>query len=93
MARHGVCWRRTGNCSSLACFEFGLFSAKQCTCDLDGDGKVLATTDILIGARVALGVRGSTALNGITFAAHATRTTWPDIRTFLVSQCGMSIPL
>ncbi|MEQ1593954.1 MAG: hypothetical protein ABL985_02540 [Casimicrobium sp.] len=54
---------------------------------------MLATTDILIGARVALGVRGSTALNGITFAAHATRTTWPDIRTFLVSQCGMSIPL
>ena len=33
----------------------GPFDARNCSMDIDGDNRVLATTDILIGARVALG--------------------------------------
>ncbi len=74
-------------------YEGGPFGARNCSLDLDGDGKVLATTDMLIGMRVALGITGSAAMGGITFPPTAMRTTWSDIRTYLVSQCGMSLPL
>ena len=69
----------------------GPFGAKNCSFDVDGDGKVLATTDMLIATRVALGISGSTVLGGVTFAPHAARQTWPDIRDYLVNQCGMVI--
>jgi uncharacterized delta-60 repeat protein len=65
---------------------------RECLLDVDGDGKVLATTDALIHARVALGMTGNAVIGGITFAAHASRKTWSDIRTYLVTQCGMVIP-
>jgi uncharacterized delta-60 repeat protein len=65
---------------------------RECSLDVDGDGKVLATTDSLIHARVALGITDNAVIGGITFAAHAARKTWTDIRTYLVSQCGMVIP-
>jgi hypothetical protein len=39
-----------------------------------------------------LGMTGSSVVNGISFAAHATRTTWPAIREYLITQCGMQIP-
>jgi hypothetical protein len=69
----------------------GPFGAQNCKLDFDGDGRVLATTDMLIGARVALGMTGNAVIGGITFAPHAARTTWPAIRDYLVSQCGMSV--
>jgi uncharacterized delta-60 repeat protein len=77
--------------------EGGAFGARNCSLDIDGDGRVLATTDMLIGSRVALGMSGSAVINGITFAANAARNEWGtnssrDIRKYLVSQCGMSIP-
>lgn len=75
----------------LARYEGGPFDARNCSMDIDGDNRVLATTDVLIGARVALGITGNAVLAGINFASHATRTTWPTIRDYLVSQCGMSI--
>ena len=59
--------------------------------DIDGDNQVLAMTDSLIHTRIALGMTGPAVLNGITFAAHATRTNWSAIQNYLVSQCGMSI--
>jgi uncharacterized delta-60 repeat protein len=65
---------------------------RECSLDVDGDGKVLATTDALIHARVAFGMSGNAVIGGITFAAHALRKTWPEIRTYLVTQCGMAIP-
>ena len=34
---------------------------------------------------------GPAVINGISFASHATRKTWPDIRNYLVSQCGMTL--
>lgn len=88
----GTC--RDSMSSSSAClarYEGGPFDARACTMDIDGDNRVLATTDLLIGTRVALGLSGVAVLNGITFAPHATRTTWPAIRDYLVSQCGMSV--
>lgn len=62
-----------------------------------GNGKVLATTDMLIGTGVALGITGSAVLGGITFPAGATLDqggthTSRDIRKFVVSQCGMVLP-
>jgi len=75
----------------LARYEGGPFDARNCSMDIDGDNLVLATTDSLIHARIALGLTGNAVIGGITFASHATRTTWPAIRDYLVSQCGMSI--
>jgi uncharacterized delta-60 repeat protein len=66
-------------------------AARNCSMDVDGDGRVIATIDGLILTRAMLGFASSAAINGITFAPHAVRTTWSDIRDYLVSQCGMSI--
>ena len=75
----------------LARYEGGPFDARNCSLDIDGDGRVLATTDMLIGTRVALGITGNAVIGGITFAPTATRNAWPLIRDFLVTQCGMSL--
>ena len=61
------------------------------TLDIDGDGLTTAAIDSLIHARVALDVTGAAVINGITFPANATRKTWPLIRDYLVTQCGMSL--
>jgi len=61
------------------------------TLDIDGDGLTTASIDSLIHARVALGLAGSAVINGILFPANATRNTWPLIRDYLVTQCGMSL--
>jgi uncharacterized delta-60 repeat protein len=66
-------------------------SIDGCSMDIDGDGAVTATTDSLIHARIALGISGSSVVSGINFPPTATRTTWPDIRDYLGSQCGMSL--
>jgi uncharacterized delta-60 repeat protein len=88
----------TGSCGPFANPSFcvirldgGPFGYQNCKPDYDGDGKVLATTDALILARVALGMTSSAVTNGITFPATATRTTWSSIRNYLVTQCGMSL--
>lgn len=87
-----------GSCSNgsnfdfcLARYEGGPFEARRCTLDIDGDNQILATTDSLIHARIALGMTGSAVVSGITFAPWATRTTWPAIRDYLITQCGMSL--
>ena len=87
----GECSNGSNNDFCLARYEGGPFDSRNCSMDIDGDNRVLATTDMLIGARVALGLTGNAVIGGITFASHATRTTWPAIRDYLVSQCGMSI--
>jgi uncharacterized delta-60 repeat protein len=80
----------------VARYEGGPFGARNCSLDIDGDGKVLATTDMLIGTRVALGVTGGAVIGGITFPANATRDEWGtntsrDIRKHLITQCGMNL--
>lgn len=72
---------------------YGVLSeARNCSLDIDGDGKVLATTDSLIHARIALGMTGSAVTSGITFAPNALRSNWAAIRNYLVTQCAMVIP-
>lgn len=73
-------------------FEGGPFGYQNCKPDIDGDGAFLATTYALIYARVALGISGTAAINGITFPTTATRNTWPLIRDYLVAQYGLSLP-
>ena len=87
----GACDNGSNSDFCLARYEGGPFGYRNCTMDIDGDGVVLATTDSLIHARVALGMTGNAVTNGISFAGHAARQTWPDIRNFLVTQCGMTL--
>lgn len=75
----------------IARLNGGPYAAKNCSMDVDGDGAMIATRDGLMITRAMLGLTGSAVTNGITFAAHATRTSWTDIRNYLVGQCGMTI--
>jgi uncharacterized delta-60 repeat protein len=71
-------------------YDGGPFGYKACTLDLDGDGVVLATTDILIGARVAFGMTGDAAVNGIRFPSRSTRDSWLLISSYLATHCGLA---
>lgn len=73
----------------LVRYEGDVPGARQCSLDIDGDGQVLATTDSLIHARIALGMNGPAVVNGINFPATARRNTWPLVRDFLVNHCGI----
>ena len=68
----------------------GPFGYKNCSMDIDGDGKVLPATDGLILTRIALGITGNAALAGAISPA-ATRNTWVKVRDYLVNQCGMTV--
>jgi hypothetical protein len=63
----------------------------SCAGDYDGDERVLATVDSLIGTRLALGIEGPAVIGGINFPAGATRTTWPAIRDYLIESCGLPL--
>ena len=76
----------------VARLEGGPFAAHACSLDIDGDGAVLPTTDVLIMNRISRGVRTAAAIGGITFAPHASRNTWTAIRDYLVYQCGVNLP-
>jgi uncharacterized delta-60 repeat protein len=87
----GSCYNGSNQDFCIARLNGGPFAAQNCKLDFDGDGKVLATVDGLIATRVMLGMTGNAVISGIAFAPNATRTTWPAIRNYLVSQCGMVI--
>ncbi len=87
----GTCFNGSNNDFCAIRYDGGPFGYKNCSLDIDGDNRVLATTDSLIHARIALGITGSAVTNGITFPPTATRNTWPLIRDYLVTQCGMSL--
>lgn len=80
---------RTDFCSLR--YDGGPFGYQNCKPDIDGDGRMTATIDGLINMRVMLGISGVAVMNGITFPSNATRKTWPLIRDYLVTQCGMSL--
>ena len=61
----------------------------NCSMDIDGDGKVLPTTDGLLLARASAGLTGNAVITG-AIGAGALRTTWPQIRDYLITQCGMT---
>jgi uncharacterized delta-60 repeat protein len=69
----------------------GPHANRACRLDIDGDGEIRATSDGLIVSRVLRGQRGASVLSGMSFAPHATRTTWPSIRRFLVSHCQLAV--
>ncbi len=77
----------------VARYQGGPFGAQNCKLDLDGDGNVSSAVDLLIATRIAVGMTGSAVLASVSFQANAKRTTWPAIREYLVSQCGLSVPL
>lgn len=93
----GYCSNGSNDDFCVARYEGGPFGARSCSLDVDGDGRVLATTDMLITTRVALGVTGPAVIAGVSFAASAARDEWGtnstrDIRRFLITQCGMTLP-
>ncbi len=90
----GSCANSTGNnVFCTARYDGGPFGAQNCKLDIDGDNRILPATDSLIHARIALGLTGDAVVAGIAFPAEATRKTWASIRTYLVAQCGMNLPL
>ena len=89
----GYCRSGTYDKFCVARYDGGPFPAPACSLDIDGDTQVLATTDSLIHARIALGIRGDAVVAGITFPINAQRKTWAQIRGHLVSMCGMVLPL
>lgn len=64
--------------------------APACSMDIDGDGQIHATTDGLIIMRAMLGMR-DTAVSSAAVPGSP-RSTWTDIRNFLVTSCGMVLP-
>jgi len=73
----------------VARYDGGPFAARQCSADIDGDGRVLATVDGLLLARAAAGVNYDALVNGIQFPPNARRTTWTAIRDYLSVHCGV----
>jgi uncharacterized delta-60 repeat protein len=69
----------------------GPFGARNCSMDIDGDGRLLATTDGLMLTRIMLGMTDDAVTNGITFAPNSSRTDWPSISYYLITQCGMNL--
>ena len=88
----GYCRSGSFNKFCVARYDGGPFTAPACSLDIDGDTQVLATTDSLIHARIALGIRGDAVVAGITFPINAQRRTWTQIRGHLVTACGMALP-
>ena len=88
-----------GSCLSGAEYDFcvvryegGPATGQQCSLDIDGDGKVLASVDGLISTRIGLGLTGPAVIGSVVFPPNAARSTWPDIRNFLVVHCGLRLP-
>jgi uncharacterized delta-60 repeat protein len=88
----GLCTGANGQTEfCTARFEGGAFGYLTCSLDLDGSKQVDQAVDALIGTRIALGMRGSAVIAGISFPSSASRTTWEAIRGYLKTQCQMSI--
>jgi YVTN family beta-propeller protein len=58
--------------------------------DIDGDGEVRATTDLLIMMRWQLGIRGASLLTGVSIDPLAARTTAADIEGYLATLDGLN---
>ena len=60
--------------------------------DIDGDGVVLPTTDLLMMMRWQLGIRGAALFGGITFSGTATRTSVAVIEDHLrrLAEAGLA---
>ena len=63
--------------------------AALCSLDVDGDGKVAATTDGLLMMRYLLGIRGAALISG-ALAPGAARTLPADIEAYLATPCAQA---
>ena len=89
----GYC-RSTGSSPFTFCIarlNYGPSGARNCSPDIDGDGRATATIDGLIMTRVMLGMTGTAVTGGINFPVAAPRKTWSAIRSYLVTQCAMTL--
>jgi uncharacterized delta-60 repeat protein len=77
-----------GNAFCVARFHGGSHGFEACSLDVDGDG-VIGVTDAIINARVALGFRSSALVDGLNFAANASRSSFNAVRDYLVANCGL----
>ena len=77
----------------VAQLQGGPTEGKACSGDIDGDNQISSAVDSVILARIALGFTGASVTEGIAFAPHATRKTWPLIRDYLSNHCGMRTSL
>ncbi len=59
--------------------------------DFDGDGRMLPHTDALLASRLLFGFRGEALVQGLSFPGMATRRTWPAIRDYATTRCGMTL--
>jgi Domain of unknown function (DUF4394) len=57
--------------------------------DVDGDGRVLATTDGVLITRIALGLTGTAVTDNALPTPLPPRATWEAIRTHLNDNCGL----
>ena len=64
-------------------------AGNKCNTDIDGDGIVSPATDGLLLARAAAGMTGNAVIAN-ALGAGAKRNTWPLIRDYLITQCGMT---
>jgi alpha-tubulin suppressor-like RCC1 family protein len=67
----------------------GLVEPAPCSMDIDADGQISIDTDWQIMARARLGLKGDPLTSGL-LGANAVRKTWPDIRSYLETSCGMT---
>jgi uncharacterized delta-60 repeat protein len=69
----------------------GPLPVNTCSMDVDGDGRTYSLVDGLIITRVMMGFGGDAVTNGVQFTSDSKRTTWSQIRQYLVSACQMAI--
>jgi uncharacterized delta-60 repeat protein len=87
----GVCGGGASAAMCVARLHAGDSEARTCSPDIDGDGAMNPLIDGLIITRAMLGMTGSAVIQGMSFQSHALRKTWPTIRDYLVSQCGVRV--
>ena len=75
--------------SDVATFVDNQNAALPKPLDIDGDGQVHATTDGLMLLRVALRLGGDAVVANAAVAGLP-RTTWAQVRPYLVMQCGLT---
>ena len=82
--------RFIGRHALIACFALFAIPATHaavCSMDIDGNGRVEATTDGLLMTRYMLGMRGTALVSG-ALGAGASRTLPADIEAYLAMPCA-----
>jgi hypothetical protein len=64
------------------------FVGERCSLDLDGNGAIQPQTDGVMWLRIMLGFRGDAVMQ-VALGSGATRSTWPQIQSFLFNHCGI----